>query len=502
MDNILTSMSDGQAAGPTERKAVALASGPAASSEQEMVNANAKANANAIALGAHRAAEARLRKLNPGLSTRENYVYVILLLICGGYFLVSFVIQVVNMFAAQQSPASSVSIKDAEIIPAMTYLVCPHFLFNRVDFHTSTIIRPRVAIVEHDGRGGRTMNFESSEEDKLHGKIYEFTTRGGNRNVGTSSATVHVPASINSTFFQGAASGCIAMTPDKLSREIVTDASLSIALGHLQNGTKQTQVGRFQAGVFCEASTDGGRTWARNNSYCSGLNELPLLISGISLEESDYDPAKSLKWNLEHPCRVCDTCKISDPKFCTAGVPELSRTSQVKAQTQGLISLDISETVPPKSDIWCVSGCDNDNRYFELDLQYISLATMPDSLMPRYKLPQDEMVSTYTIFHSATMASRKRSVLNMYYTSSVNQIISALSGLLSLMVLVVNKLFPKVDQVDRVAPVMVRNAHPLLKKCLVCERRSSGLEQSGGQDITVKNPAAALALENKEDQEP
>ena len=130
--------------------------------------------------------------------------------------------------------------------------------------------------------------------------------------------------------------------------------------------------------------------------------------------------------------------------------------------------------------------------HYELNLGYESLGSVKTEMLPLYT-KQDEMVATYTVFQSAALASRKRTVLNMYYTSSPNNVITALSGLLSILVLVINKLFPKIDQVERVAPVMVRNSHPMMKKCLYCEwcRIMWGRlnKEDFGEGVSVDNPA-------------
>ena len=73
--------------------------------------------------------------------------------------------------------------------------------------------------------------------------------------------------------------------------------------------------------------------------------------------------------------------------------------------------------------------------------------------------------------------------------------ITAVSGLLSLLLLIVNSMFPKIDQSERVPPMLVRHSHSVLKRvlwcrCIASEKGGGGKEKEGTEEmkVEVENP--------------
>jgi hypothetical protein len=98
----------------------------------------------------------------------------------------------------------------------------------------------------------------------------------------------------------------------------------------------------------------------------------------------------------------------------------------------------------------------------------------------------------------------------MYYTKNFNTVITAMSGLLSILILVLNTLFPQIDKVERIPPILVRNPMAQLKMLLHCDFKCCGSQTDvdsgdggsdgggdggdGGVTHVVENPV----LEDKE----
>jgi hypothetical protein len=85
---------------------------------------------------------------------------------------------------------------------------------------------------------------------------------------------------------------------------------------------------------------------------------------------------------------------------------------------------------------------------------------------------------------SAAIAKQQRRVVQRYYTTTTNSVITAVSGLLSLLLLIVNSMFPKIDQSERVPPMLVRHSHSVLKRVLWC--RCIASEKGGGEKAEGK----------------
>ena len=143
----------------------------------------------------------------------------------------------------------------------------------------------------------------------------------------------------------------------------------------------------------------------------------------------------------------------------TSGQPSLGTTMQVPPQRKGIISLDATETRPPKKcNFW--EDCSKIAHYSH-ELQFIDIGPAMNN--------SSQHATTTTLYYSAAVAKGQRRVVQMYYTSTTNTLITAVSGLLSILIMVVNNLYPKIDQSERVIPMFVRNANPILKKLLWCQ---------------------------------
>ena len=99
------------------------------------------------------------------------------------------------------------------------------------------------------------------------------------------------------------------------------------------------------------------------------------------------------------------------------------------------------------------------------------------------------------MYYSAGMAEKKKLVITMYYTSSPNTVLAALSGMLSLLILVLNTLFPQVEH-EKEIPTLVRTTNPIVRKIIFCCKDSGGgggsINQEEGQSHDVENPVAGL----------
>jgi hypothetical protein len=144
----------------------------------------------------------------------------------------------------------------------------------------------------------------------------------------------------------------------------------------------------------------------------------------------------------------------------TSGQPSLGTTTQVPPQRKGILSLDATETRPPTTCQLGFGGCTTTPHYTH-ELQFIDIG-------PTINNPSQH-ATTYTLYVSAAISKGKHRVVQMYYTSTTNTLITAVSGLLSILIMVVNNFFPKIDQSERVIPMFVRNANPILKQLLWCQ---------------------------------
>ena len=105
-------------------------------------------------------------------------------------------------------------------------------------------------------------------------------------------------------------------------------------------------------------------------------------------------------------------------------------------------------------------------------------------------------MSTHTIYYSASMSKRQRRVIQYYYTMSFNDVVTAMSGMISLILLLLKKVFPQIE-VERKMPTFVRALHPVVAKslycCGICGEKNSQKDQI--ESTSIENPAAEI-IEN------
>ena len=384
-----------------------------------------------------------------------------------------------SYLVALNSPAiSSTFVTDADtnIYPKVSFLLCPHFTINYAN--EDVYLKPSLVVSKK--RDTPTYHFQSSNGDMLKGEIFGDITTNAKTNAGNfvkNHAVAPIPLSTN--MYRNTSAGCIAMTPHKLDQNI-TGGDLASSLNKLYNEQDQPNIGSMTIGVKIDLCK------LKDNSCVPApanfMPPRPLMVYAFSLAPGDYDHNQTLLYNLKHPCK-----NIS--KFCNAGQVEFSEAVQIPPNSKGILALAATETQPPRPSFICSGqGLCGSESTFTHEAKFISLGAAINNA--------SETFSTYTIFYSASMSKSQRRVIKYYYTMSFNDVVTAMSGIVSLILLMLNKVFPKIE-VERKMPTFVRGLHPVVAKslycCGICGEKNSQKDQI--ESTSIENPAAEL-IEN------
>jgi hypothetical protein len=372
---------------------------------------------------------------------REHLLYYCVVTALATYFIFSLSINVALMLPPQM--ASSVSMEKQVNLTRVGFLLCPHFTNN---FHTDAFqVKPHLIVFKHQPNGIPTFNFQTSQGDRLDGEIYPFRPP-------LSTAAEYVePKPIPQNFFQNSTAGCIAAVPHNIDPRIIDGPSLGQALNDLAQGIPQSSIAPLVVGFYCEICYTATGKCEIDAKYCRVQT---LLVNAFSMAPGDYDLAKdSLTYNLDHPC-------LGKTGLCRASRPSLYHTMQVPANTKGVISIDTTETRPPQKDLFCTQGCEADKPTYVHDLTYLPMESS-------VRVANALTIAEFTLFVSAKMSNEEKTVVTLYFTTSSITVATAMSGLVSLLLMVMGKLFPKVDK-DQEKPTMVTVTNPIVKKILYC----------------------------------
>ena len=228
--------------------------------------------------------------------------------------------------------------------------------------------------------------------------------------------------------FQNSTAGCIAAVPRNVDPRIVGGPSLGQALNDLAESKPQSSIAPLVVGFYCEICHTATGKCEIDGKHCNVHN---LMVSAFSMEPGDYDLSKDLTYNLDHPC-------LGIPNFCMANHLSLSHTTQVPANTKGAFSIDVTETRPPKTDLFCIKGCDDKKPTFAHDLTYLPMESSVG-------VANNLTIAEFTLSVSAKMVNEDKTVVTMHYTSSYIIVATAMSGLVSLSLMIMGKLFPKME---------------------------------------------------------
>ena len=380
------------------------------------------------------------------------------------------VTQTITLLTALKNPATSSSFVTSAEYPEVSFLVCPHFTLNIVNEIFGFYTKPSLEVL--DSQRHPTFRFQSSNGDILKGEIFPARTVA-------SKIPAFAPVSLSTNMYRNTSAGCIAMTPFELDQNI-TGGDLASSLNKLYNEQDQNNIGSMTIGVKIDLCK------MKDNSCVPAPANFrlprPLMIYAFSLEPGDYDQNHTLLYNLKNPCKGV-------AKFCNAGQVEFSEAVQIPPNSKGILALAATETKPPKSGILCSGeGLCESEPTFTHEAKFISLGAAINNA--------SETISTYRIFYSASMSKRQRRVIQYYYTMSFNDVVTAMSGMISLLLLLLNKVFPKIE-VERKMPTFVRALHPVVAKslycCGICGEKNSQKDQI--ESTSIENPAAEI-IEN------
>ena len=386
------------------------------------------------------------------------------------------VTQTITFLTALKNPASSSSFVTTAEYPKVSFLICPHFTTNAA--YENGYFKPSLVVSKN--RDNPTFHYRSSNGDMLKGEIFPAITTNAKTNAGNfvkNQAVAPIPLSTN--MYRNTSAGCIAMTPFDLNQNI-TGGDLASSLNKLYNEQDQPNIGAMTIRVKIDMCND------KDNSCvpapANGMPPTPLMIYAFSLEPGDYDHNHTLLYNLKNPCKGV-------AKFCNAGQVEFSEAVQIPPNSKGILALAATETQPPLASILC-SGeglCDSVST-FTHEAKFISLGATINNA--------SETHSTYTIYYSASMNKRQRRVIQYLFTMTFNDVVTAMSGMISLLLLLLNKVFPKIE-VERKMPTFVRALHPVVAKslycCGICGEKNSQKDQI--ESTSIENPAAEI-IEN------
>ena len=377
------------------------------------------------------------------------------------------VTQTITLLTALKNPATSSSFVTSAEYPEVSFLVCPHFTLNIVNEIFGFYTKPSLEVL--DSQRHPTFRFQSSNGDILKGEIFPARTVA-------SKIPAFAPVSLSTNMYRNTSAGCIAMTPFELNPNI-TGGDLATSLNKLYGNQDQKDIGAMTIGVKVELCLT-------KDDSCGPMpvddgGEPPLMVYAFSLEPGDYDQNQTLLYNLEHPCK--------NVEFCNTGQVEFSEAVQIPANSKGILALAATETKTPGCLGSLSSGCDSVST-FTHEAKFISLGAAINNA--------SETMSTHTIYYSASMSKRQRRVIQYYYTMTFNDVVTAMSGMISLLLLLLNKVFPKIE-VERKMPTFVRALHPVVAKslycCGICGEKNSQKDQI--ESTSIENPAAEI-IEN------
>ena len=440
----------------------------------------------------------------PGFTCREIIFYYVVFLCILSFLMWTVIDNFTSYIHTIDHPSSTRSTVELPKVPKVGFVVCPHWdlggTFSRAiclqqELRVSPCTVKPVLDVFNEEAGFfhhfDTQLFQVSNGNSVMGQTFAYSGP-----VTPQRNKPHTVSPIASPMFSNMTSGCFVAVPSPALDTNTSTDGLKEALKATLENQEQHKIAKLSVKLRCELCVDvtvDGKQKEVCRPFpqgCPNNNPKPLLVASFSMEPwvassdcqkimdqnkdcgstrgirstgtGDYDYSRDLLQNLLEPCRGDYRCVKKRP----IGIAE---TTQVAPNKVSLLTLEVTEYVPPDditTNPFPTSGAEQSipnalQSTYRIQLRSVDYQTIVniDQSISDVLTDQngtDVYSAAYTMYYAPSMSKNEKDVVLYYYTVSPNTIISSISALLSLLLLMFNKLFPLVPTVAVAQPELVR----------------------------------------------
>eukprot|EP00947_MAST-08B_sp_MAST-8B-sp1_P005504 g5504.t1 len=287
------------------------------------------------------------------------------------------------------------------------------------------------------------------------------------------------PRAVPGTLFSNTSTDCLVISP--LSEAIrSTDTShLSDDLQRLYRNLPQNRIARVTIGVdysFCcppdkAAQGHAGTTEANgqeDQQVCVPAENVTDHLNGVALPITVAAVSTAVPGDYDPSIGIVEQKQVSQLS--------LARATEVPHLQQGPLQLTAVEKRHPEPDVTCLIDCEQQPPTFThtADFNEYSGYPLPAEVSQALLKPvaggsedaNGTSNSLHTFYLAGAMVENSHLVYQEYYPVTLSDVIAACSGLLSLMLMILNCFFPKIEEVDQPAPNLVRVPHHMVRLML------------------------------------